>query len=132
MRPDLYYQDWLGERERGPEDIRVPSRRAAGLTIIAQALDEVNEAIQGANSAIINLITKYFAKGQENPLLEASNKAVKGLRRKPIMNKLRQQGREDQVRVLETLFGFKNQSGQFIEVGGEAFLLLVLLEPLLL
>ncbi len=122
MRPDLYYQDWLGDRDRGPEDIRVPSRRAAGFTIIAQALDKVNEAIQGANSAIVNLISKYFAKSQKNPLLEASNEAVKGLRRKPIMDRLRQQGREDQVRVLETLFGFKNQPGQFIEVGGEAFL----------
>lgn len=126
MRPDLYYDEWLGGRERSPEDIQLSRSRSSfmpkGLVVFAKALDEINDVIQAANKAIVNLISKYFAKTEDNPLLQASNEAVKGLRRKPIFDALRQQGREDQVRVLETLFGFKSQPGQFIEVGGEAFL----------
>ena len=123
MRPDLHYQHYLSEDSPDTENIR--PRRSSGLEnrkIFAGALDNVQAQLKEAISSITDLLRTYFVSSKDNPLLQASNQAVEKLRNKRVWNKLKKQGIEDQVRILESLFGFQDQPGEFIEAGIQGFL----------
>lgn len=123
MRPDLHYKHYLTEETPSPEDLDVPRRSSQeDRKIFAAAFSDIQNQLREAVGSITDLLKTYFVSTKDNPLLQASNQTVSKLRRKLVWNKLKKQGIEDQVRILESMFGFQDQPGEFIEAGTQGFL----------
>lgn len=126
MRPEFFHSRPVGlpEPERGPELEEVRVR--GSLNRMAQTsnpLEFVTSEIEEIFTHIMQVIHKYFT--ADSPLLEASNRVLQGVKNKQLRERERAmwQALEDEVRIIENLFGFERQPGRFITTGSRAFLI---------